>query len=571
MSARLARLARQLIDRLRDATPAAIVFALGAIVLAIEPLLWLVGTWTEPAYDSPGGWIFVAALGLFAWSATSAHTGAEASTRHAWWLLLATALIRLAGQMLAINVLGALALAIDVYALGVLCGLKYRKRAISPFWLSVLFAFSLPVERIFQRLVGYGLQHMSAAGSCSLLGLAFDDVACAGVEITLAGQQVLVDLPCSGARGLVLLSVLFSALAALVRPTLRQAAGGVVLALVSAIVANSIRIAALAVGIAFSDSLVFGAMGGIDVMAQPWHDLVGLAALAIGVAPLVAWARHINSPPHSKRSAEKGRSKVGHINSPPHSKRSAEKGRIEVGTDVVDRPNAPANPTNGPHLDPPHAEKRAGRDSLTDHVGRSATLGTLFLLAALAILFAPQKPVDVARPIDSIELPSNIGGHPASPRELSELERDYFTRFGGAAARASYGPHTLLLVRTSAPIRHLHAPDECLGGAGFDVELRGVSGQALPGATYLAGAPDGSRWRVVVTYVSDRGEVATSISEVVWRWLKDTDTTWTAVERFHPADAPYWEAEAFDAAVARAFDIPPHPERKRREGEDAPP
>ncbi len=512
MSARLARLAQKIIDRLREATPAAVVFALGAIVLAVEPLLWLVRTWTEPAYDSPGGWIFLAALGLFAWSVTSEHTGADASTRHAWWLLLATALIRLAGQVLAINVLGALALAIDVYAIGVLCGVKYRKRAVSPFWLSVLFAFSLPVERIFQRLVGYGLQHMSAAGSCSLLGLAFDDVTCAGVEITLAGQQVLVDLPCSGARGLVLLSVLFSALAAIVRPSLRQAAGGVVLALVSAIVANSVRIAALAVGIAFSETL-----GGVDVMAQPWHDLVGLAALAIGVAPLVAWARHINQP--TPRSPE--------TSLPPGGGASRAVQREAVG---------------GPQQPFHH---------------RSTTLGTLFLLTALAILFAPQKPVDVARPIDSIDLPSNIGGHPTSPRELSELERDYFTRFGGAAARASYGPHTLLLVRTSAPIRHLHAPDECLSGAGFDVDLRGVSGQALPGATYLATAPDGSRWRVIVTYVSDRGEVATSISEVVWRWLRDTDTTWTAVERFHPADAPYWEAEAFDQAVARAFDINP--------------
>ncbi|WP_168210550.1 exosortase T [Persicimonas caeni] len=484
------------------------IVALGALVLAVEPVLWLVETWTTPAYDSPGGWIFALVAGLFGWSVSSRQTAhaltQQASTQHAWWLLAGTAVLRLVGQVLAINVLGALALAVDVYAVGVLCRLGRRERAVSPFWLAVLFAFSLPVERIFQRVIGYGLQHVSAAGSCSLLSTVFDDVTCAGVNITLAGQPVLVDLPCSGARGLVLLSVLFCGLAALARPNLRQALVGIGLAVVSALVANSVRIASLAVGIAFPEAV------GVDVMAQPWHDIAGLAALGFGVMPLVWWANLIRTPRHPSPS-----------------------GQVPSIVCEAEGASKDEEPLSAP----------------------SDGMAIAFLACALAIIFAPQKPVDVAQRLDPIALPSTLGGHPAARQSLSDLEQDYFTRFGGAAAKASYGPHTLLVVRTSAPLRHLHAPDECLSGAGFRVETAGISGHALPGATYRATAPDGSEWRVVVTYVSDSGDVATSVSEAVWRWMRDTDSTWTAIERIHPAHAPLAEAEAFDHAVARAFDL----------------
>jgi exosortase/archaeosortase family protein len=305
-------------------------FLVGAIILAVEPLLWLVRTWTEPAYDSPGGWIFLVAAGLFAWSVTSPLAGERPSTRHALWLLGITALVRLASQLLALNVLGALALVIDVYALSVLAGLAHRKRAVSPLWIAGLFAFSLPVERIFQRLIGYALQHVSAAGSCGILGMIFDDVACSGVEIMLAGKQVLVDLPCSGARGLVLLSVLFCGLAAVARPTARQALAGLGLAVLSALVANSIRIAALAIGLAFPQVV------GVDVMATPWHDLIGLAALAFGLVPLVMWARAVRD------------TAPDHPTSPPRGGEVAAKRSAAVGGGGGDRPRSPAATTPTP-------------------------------------------------------------------------------------------------------------------------------------------------------------------------------------------------------------------------------
>jgi len=58
--------------------------------------------------------------------------------------------------------LSALALVIDVYALGLLLAVQQRKHPLSPAWCAILFAFSLPIERIIQRVLGFPLQLISA-------------------------------------------------------------------------------------------------------------------------------------------------------------------------------------------------------------------------------------------------------------------------------------------------------------------------------------------------------------------------------------------------------------------------
>lgn len=113
-------------------------------------------------------------------------------------LLLGTALICAIGQIFAVNVLGVVALAIDVYAIGLLVNLGNRKNALSAGWLVVLFAFSLPIERILQRLIGFGLQHLSADGACWVLQGIFANVQCNGIRLLLAGRDVLVDFALLG-------------------------------------------------------------------------------------------------------------------------------------------------------------------------------------------------------------------------------------------------------------------------------------------------------------------------------------------------------------------------------------
>ncbi|MEZ6023716.1 MAG: exosortase T [Hyphomonadaceae bacterium] len=228
-----------------------IAFAAALIVLAAAPVVWLIETWTDPAFDSNGFAYFAVVAALAAWSASSPRTdAAPRDDRLAFALLAATALVRLAGQLLAINTIGALALVIDVYALARLAGLERRKRAASPLWLATAFAFALPLERIVQRSIGYVLQEVSASGACGALSLLFGDVRCAGVRITVEGADVLVDLPCSGARALIVFGFAFAITAALTRPSLRAGLIGAVIALAAAVVGNVLRITLLASGVA---------------------------------------------------------------------------------------------------------------------------------------------------------------------------------------------------------------------------------------------------------------------------------------------------------------------------------
>lgn len=180
-------------------------FGLASLILMAEPVCWLVTTWFDPSYQSSGAVYGIAVLGLVIWSLSSPIQHAVRRFHsYAVALLILAAVMRLASQVLAINVLGGIALAADIYAVLTLLNLPARKRAISPLWVSVLFLFTLPVERIVQRLLGYPMQEISAFGACKLLSIFHSDVVCEGIRIQLTGQDVLVDLPCSGTASLML-------------------------------------------------------------------------------------------------------------------------------------------------------------------------------------------------------------------------------------------------------------------------------------------------------------------------------------------------------------------------------
>jgi exosortase/archaeosortase family protein len=479
--------------------PSTLVF-IGAGLLAADPLRWLVATWTDATYNREGLYVALAVALLAAWSGASALRREVPDARRALGLLIAAAAVRAAGQLLRVNVLGALTLAVDVYALATLAGLAHRRRAVSPGWLAALFALSLPLERVLQRVLGYGLQQLSATGACSALGLLDLEVVCQGTRILLDGQDLLVDLPCSGARGLVLLLTLFCGACAVARPDALRAARGLALTLLSAWAANVLRLVALALGLA----------RGVPVMEAPWHELTGLVALALGAAPVLWWARRANR-------AE----------------------AFDFALPIAARPLCDRD-----------LRYRASRG-----------LPLLFVAAALVIVNLPARPVDVARAMAPPVLPAALGQWTANPLPLSAAEQAYFTRYGGAAARASYGPHGLLLVSTSAPLRHLHAPDECLRNAGHDVRYVGVRRGALPSALYRSVDADGRRWRIAVSYVASDGAWATSVAEAVWRWLRGGRgaVTWTMVQRITPWDVAEPELADWDHAVARALDLPARP------------
>jgi hypothetical protein len=185
----------------------------------------------------------------------------------------------------------------------------------------------------------------------------------------------------------------------------------------------------------------------------------------------------------------------------------------------------------------------------------------MFLAACAGIVVLPPQPVDVARPQPALRLPGYIAVFAAQPGALTAQEQTYFTRYGGGAARAAYGPYGLLVVSTTAPLRHLHAPEECLAGAGHAVRYLGQTGGPIPSAAYRSTDPQGQVWRVTVTYVSERGERTTHVAEAVWRWLQAPGTTWRMIQRIAPWELPVEAAETFDVAVWRALDLtlPPSP------------
>jgi hypothetical protein len=162
----------------------------------------------------------------------------------------------------------------------------------------------------------------------------------------------------------------------------------------------------------------------------------------------------------------------------------------------------------------------------------------------------------VAKRDVSIVLPDRIDGRLASPVALSAQETAYFVQYGGAAAKADYGGTSVLVVRTSSPLRHLHAPDECLRGLGFSVDYLGLRHAPAPTAIYRAEAPDGQIYRIEVGFVSDRGQTAASVAHAVWIWLQQPRTVWTAIQRITPWDADAAERNRFERGVIAAFDLP---------------
>ena len=474
---------------------------LGLLLLAAHPLVWLVQTWLDPAYDSYGLWVALLSLGLLIWSASSPLQRADARRRRLGLGLLAlTATVRLFGQSLGINTLGALALAVDVYAIGLLLHVDRRARPLAPGWLALLFIFALPLERVLQRGLGFALQQLSASSACTLLNLGGAPVHCAGIQMQWHEQVVLVDLPCSGTRGLLLLLLFQVTLATLIRPSLRQALGGMLLTLAMATLGNSLRIVLLAIGLVHR-----AALGDVDVLAEPWHSAIGLLTLALSAGPLLLWARHLSAarqPPPSLL--------------PP----------TTTATDGIQ-----------PRLVSPRA-------------------GLAFLLLCATIISLPPQPLDVVHAQPTPLLPGHLGAFAAQPGLLTAQEQSYFTRYGGGAARAAYGPYGLLVVSTRAPLRHLHAPEECLAGAGHQVRYLGQSGGPRPSALYRSRDVQGHEWRIAVSYVSTRGEWTAHVAEAVWRWLQAPGTGWQMVQRSAPWDAPAPAVDQFDQTVWRALELP---------------
>lgn len=463
-------------------------FAIASVILAAQPVQWLVQSWLSPAYGSYGYIYVLLILGLAGMSLLSGRPKEAASQAPAIVLLLLAALIRFLGQVLAINILSALALALDVFALVGLLQLNRRPFSLSPFWVAALFLFSLPTEIVLQRTLGFPLQMVSAEVSCTMLGAVFSNVICDGVRITLDQRDILVDLPCSGASGLLLSLAFVVTQNAVMRP--RWPIGGLSLLAVfgCATLGNSLRISLLAIGLA----------NDLDVMAEPWHSLIGIVTLGLTVAPFALCYRPLSR--NARRSHP------------------------------LPKPFILPNPIK-------------------------ALAGVVCLIGSLAIVSLKANPLDVSGRVQTPNLPTQIQGFLGQKVPLTAMEARYFEAYGGQAQKAQFGPLGLNVVSTRAPLRHLHAPEVCLRGLGYRVRFLGTRYDGVPSAYYQASGPDGDKWLVAVSYVSQGGQVTPSVGEAIWRWLNGSGGTWSSVQRITPWTLDTALRAQLDAAAIAALDI----------------
>lgn len=398
-------------------------FAAASLVLAIHPAIWLLRTWRDASYDSDGYVFLVAVIVLAVWSLKS---GPAKPSDHPQvqpvFLLLFSALIRFFSQVLAINFLGGVALAIDVYAVLKLLKIDTRPRAISGFWLTILFLLSLPIERLLQRFAGLALQDASAFGACKTLGLFFDDLQCSGTLLTLRGNEILIDLPCSGTASLMIVIGTLTVLCAIYRPRPMTAVLWLSLSLALSVVFNSFRITLLSLGVTYAAVLPF------DVMAEPMHGVVGFITLGLCLAPLVLWF----------------------------------------------------------HPKPWQRKYRRGFPTVRMPAKYGVAIGVVALVLAIGIVVTPRTALDVSAEVQPPLLPTRLVGNDILRHDLSPLEVGYFQTYGGTARKATYGAFGVTVVKTTSPLRHLHSPEECLKGLGYTVRFLGTQHGIWPSSVYSA-------------------------------------------------------------------------------------
>lgn len=502
---------------------AVVLLVAGSLALLVEPALWLARTWVDPTWDSDGAWAAAACVLLLARSmrsgpAAPAPQADRRSARLALGLVLATAAVRIVGRVLAIRVVGALALAVDVAAVGVALRLSRRPWPLHPAALAGLFAFALPLEPLLQRVLGYPLRLVSTVVAHAALTPFADGLTRAGTLLVTDGQALAIDLPCSGARGLTLLAALAAAVACRRRPGVVGAAAGALAVAAGALAANTVRIVAVYAGL----------RAGLPVLAEPWHGLLGLVGLALGAAPLLVVATRwpIRTAPAA----------------------------------VV----APAARTTDDAPGGFPAARTVPRETPARVATAPRVAAALLVGAAAALLLVPERPLDVSGAVAPVRLPQTLGPWRGAAVPLEPTERRYFERFGGRVAKATYGDgvgpaHQVVVVRTTSPVRHLHAPDRCLAGAGHTVERVGVRPGGVPTVVWRSRDPDGALWRVEASFLGPRGETAATVSEVAWRWLRAPGGAWTLVERITPWDACPADPSGcarFEAALLAALDVP---------------
>ena len=181
--------------------------------------------------------------------------------------------------------------------------------------------------------------------------------------------------------------------------------------------------------------------------------------------------------------------------------------------------------------------------------------GGLSALAVVAAL-APLPTMEAAAP-PAVALPASMGRWIGEPLPLLDGEAAFFEKAGGSIEKRRYdapgeSQRTVMLIRTANPLR-LHDPTLCLSAEGWAVERIGLREQT---ALWRATSPQGQPFLVTVDFQSTRGEAASSVSEMIWRWSRRPDAGWIVIEQITPWSAcQAGDCETFDAHLRSALEV----------------
>jgi exosortase/archaeosortase family protein len=515
-------------------------WVLFSLILIYHPVLWLMRTWQDPAYQTSGLWIALIVLALFCLSVTSSRgqftqksepsSSTEGLSPSKWiGLAVLSCGCRLLSQVFAIHILGALALVVDVYVLASWLELQKRGRPISPFWLSILFLWSLPIGHLFQRCGGFILQWISAQIAGVILSFSGHQAMVFGTEIHWLDARIMVDPPCSGASSFILSLMIWTLASCLTLPQFNlfqwksfefiRALKGLTIALLGAILANICRIIVLSLFSVFENPF------GVDFLQEPAHSLIGLITLlCFVILPLGIWANgNLIQNSGSVSYASERSSKSTYLKSPSL---SYSQFVIQLRVQRLKKYFAGIFPVQTPTFS-----------------------GVLACLFALWIVNLPHQPMDISTERAWQTLPSQLAGVSGQAVALNSVESHYFQQFGGHALKVRYGQTAVILVQTASPLRHLHDPGDCLRGMGYDVQFVDRQQGPYPSNRFQAISPEGKKYWVDVVFKSSSGQVVTSVSEAILLWLQQPQTHWMAIQRIRPIqEHPEWQAQDFRLA-----------------------
>jgi exosortase/archaeosortase family protein len=364
-----------------------------------------------------------------------------------------------------------LAAALAMLALAVYVTAALPQRPAAP--MVTLLLLALPLIASLQFYLGFPLRVATAHVAAPLLALLGIDAAPAGAALLFDGRTVLIDAPCAGIGMLwvgsytaALLSYLNGADA---RRTLVNGAGAAAIVFAANVLRNV---------------LLFFVEAGLIEAPAGVHDAVGLAAFALAIVPIVAFAHW--------------------------------------------RIAAPATSSMQPICPPSPRQQRLARAT---YVGAclAAAVGPLVVLAFTRAAGAAAAPVRASlssTTAAAIDWPTHFRGQPLTQLGLTPLEARFAHRFPGAIARFGAGREVLVLRHVTKPTRQLHPAIDCFRAAGFAV--------SAPRAYTDADA------RAWACFVARQGEARVRVCERIERIGRMEDRAraqaWTDVSAW------YWSA-----------------------------